>query len=245
VSLRVVVTALLFVGCDRTTRVEGTVEIVGRSDHAGIAVRSENGNCNALTDANGAFAMDCRRGPMNVDVQLDSMPHFPLATTVDVPMAPFSIGTWALTPQPESDGLWWASDQGVLALPRTHLVRAGEQGEKSYCLDVNTQTDDKTVSPGSVFFIDQHAPPWKLFRLDDDGCAQRWRWHAGDWRVTASDAPEATVEHLPNALVHHFALPAGQYFVADWTEGRLTPERPQSTSTGEKRYLGAVIVVPE
>jgi hypothetical protein len=216
------------------------------SAHAGIAVRSENGDCSALTDPSGAFAMDCLRGPITMDAELHAMPHFPLANTVDVPVAaPFSIGTWALTPQPSADGLWWASDQGLLALARTHLTRSGDRGEKSYCLGENTQTEHTVTSAGSVYLIDQDASPWKLFRLDEEGCAQRWRWHAGDWRITASDTPEGSVEHLPNASVHHFALPAGQYFVADWTDGRLTPDGPQTTAAGEKRYLGAVMVVAE
>ncbi len=245
-SLRVAVTALLLVGCDRTTRVEGTIEIVGMSAQAGIAVHSVDGQCSALTDASGAFAMDCRRGPITVGVELDSLLHYSLAKTVDVPVeGPLSVDTWTLIPKAPDDGLWWVSDQGVLALPRTHLVRTGDRGEKSYCLNADTQAEDRTPLAGSIHFIDQEAPPWKLFRLDEEGCAQRWHWHAGDWRITASDAPEGSVEHLPNAKVHHFALPAGQYFVADWTHGRLTPDRPHTTTIGEKRYLGSVIMVAE
>ena len=84
-SLRVVVTALLLVGCDRTTHVEGTVEIVGMSALSGIAVHSEDGHCSAVTDASGAFAMDCRPGLITVDIAVDSVPHYALSTTVDVP----------------------------------------------------------------------------------------------------------------------------------------------------------------
>jgi hypothetical protein len=246
VSLRAVVTALTLVGCDQTTRIEGIVEVVGMPTQAGIAVRSEDGQCSALTDESGSFAMDCRRGLILVNVALDSTPHYPSAHSVEVLRTEsLSIGLWTLTPQPPTDGLWWVGAQGLLPLARTHLVRTGDRGAKSYCLDAGSQTSGQTAAPGNVYFVDQQAPDWKLFRLDDDGCAQRWRWHAGDWRITSSDEPEASVEHLAKAKLHHFALPAGRYFVADWADGRLTPDRAQTTTAGEKRYLGAVFVVAE
>lgn len=207
----------------------------------GAVVTLSDTSCDDKTDALGAYRVACR--PDHHTVIVSAEDYFPGHHTVDGrERVPHLQDPIALIATPPSDGLWFAHGAGWQTPTPGFLSRTADSQTKLYCLVVD-ESPANLLSAGPVRILDQQASPWRLFRLDDAGCAQHFAWRAGAWRVEQSNEPETPATPLGSGQLHTVALEPGEYFVADWSSDRFEIDAEQTAVAAAKRYAGARLVV--
>jgi len=186
----------------------------------GVTITAEGGVAPVVTDTTGRYVLEASSGQRTLTfTHPDFFSH---SETVQVASdAATELPQRALIRTPDGTGLYVLSGTEVLPLPAARLKRQTRsvQGSKlrSYCISGPKGTATP-VPAGETQFVDMTASPWRLFKLDSDGCAYRdARDPAGRWVVQYRDKPAVVPSHTQsNAAFTAATLAEGTYFVADW-----------------------------
>jgi hypothetical protein len=214
----------LLVACD--VELTGSVTDERGAPVGGAVLAAER--CNAVTDDAGAFRVRCERGD-----------HHFLVSHPTYAGAALSIGATGLFSPPPAAAVLraWPAGAGLYLepdyapLPTPGLVRTREGNEQRFCIPADVALPQ--ARPGASLF-DVHDTEWRLYRLDEAGCALRLTSADGGtfWSPTAS-----RVEIAPDLIAeghYRVRLPEapGRYVAAPWLDGFFVP-RPDAPETWE------------
>ena len=131
-----------------------------------------------------------------------------MSATVEVEReAATLMPTTTLIRTPKDSGLYVLKGADVLPLPTARLKRETKTIEgtkrRRYCI-TGPRGKALPVPAGDTQFLDVNAAPWRLFKLDVDGCAYKdakdtkGRWQEPRAKRATQQLPSNT-EHLPHA----------------------------------------------
>lgn len=214
----------LLAGC--AVELTGSVTDLAGAPVEGARVQAEG--CEAVSAADGSFRVRCERALHRFAV---SHPAYAGASMeIDA--------TGLLSPEPESVMLRaWPTEPGLYIepdyrpVPAPGLARTATAEEQRYCLPAGAEVG---TAPAGTALFDVHEVEWRLYRLDEEGCALRLHTRDGGtyWSPTATRVELAPVE----LATGHFRVPlpaeAGRYVAVPWMEGFFVP-RAGSTELWE------------
>ena len=241
VAQRAIVLCLAMgIGCSRMS-VEGTVLDGAGDPLSGALVALEDSPCDTRTDPDGHFWLSCAPSQYLLSISLPG--HHSETVPMQVPdRIAYTAPALVLLPEAPSDGLWQLDGTAYTPFEQGALQRTATDRKKAYCL-APEDSPSHTLLGGSLRLLDQRATAWKLFRLDEEGCAQRLVWRTGAWRIDSSNEPVSIEQRLGEGHLYSFDLEVGEYFLADWGLGRFAQDAERSASAGDKRYSGAHLIV--
>lgn len=214
---------LWLLGCD--VQLSGTVTNPAGQPVAGAELVS--GDCRAVTDATGAFLTRCARGTYRFDVTHPTHAPGVLSTDAGGALSP-PPGAVTLVPWPTEPGLYL--EPGLEPLARVALVRTAAPDEQKFCVATTggeAPPADAAAEPLSLSLFEVRAVDWRLFALDDEGCALRLRRPPGTtwWQPSGERLAEASRTSLaPGRDRVTLSLPPGRYVAAAWYDGFLVPD---------------------
>ncbi len=206
---------VVFVSC--------TVELSGSvTDLDGAAVggaRLQAPGCEAVSNAAGAFRVRCERALHRFAVTHPTYAGATLEIDATGLLAP-EASRASLRAWPSEPGLYL--EPSYAAVPSPGLVRTATPTEQRFCVPAEAVLP---VAPAGTALFDVHDVEWRLYRLDEDGCALRLSTRDGGtyWSPTATQ-----VEVTPTPLADgHLRVPLpaepGRYAAAPWMAGFFVP----------------------
>lgn len=229
----------LLAGCAQMSIDGQVVDVVG-APVAGAVVTAVGSTCQTVTGPQGRFSLPCKPGRYTVAVSAEGH-HDAEQTLSAMDREPHDIGVVELVNMPRSEGLFRMVGTDFLRLDPGWLGRNADEQTKAYCLREEDSAVN-TVSTGLRLY-ERAADDWRLFRLDEEGCAQRLVWRAGAWRVESQDPVEPERRVLGTDILNQFELTSGRYFLADWPSGRFRPDATRGPEQ-DKRFSGHLLIVP-
>ncbi len=208
-------------------------------------------NCMTSTDKDGRYSLNCAQtsdaenckddaedcSAITLDFKLQG--YFP---GLDQPAAGKEAST-TLHTMPTESGLYLKAGNKHDPMVRGTLTRSLELSDKggksrTYCVSRELGTSNRVNGTTMSIFSNQ-AKSWRVFRLDQDGCAYRdARNPQGKWNVEYRDNPAVIVEPIDNGQDwSEIEVEPGEYFLADW-EGFFVP-----TEKGGHQYGGTWVQV--
>jgi len=224
------------------TRPAITGEVVDNTGRplAAAAIVLTGSRSHTRSSVDGQFRLPCALGTYDLVVSQegfhDTTRHVDVETRAD-----HSAGTFTLTPSIPGDWVWALIGATPTALSPGSLIRRADPAHKTFCLVNDDSPALSTTSPFTL--MTRAAAPWTLLRLDAEGCAQHMTWHLGRWREDQRDAPVPQTQTLGEEKRHVFTLPAGEYVIADWPDGRFRADAEASSRSGERRFVGARLTI--
>jgi hypothetical protein len=211
----------LLAGC-KTATLTGDVRATTGAPIAGA--RLDSPGCEAVSDETGAFRVACPAGTRTFRV---SHPAYLDATWVvsgEAGLREAHVGAVELAPIPAEPGLWLPSPGQIERLPDAPLRRTERAGEQRWCMD-SAAGEPTVLPPGAARLLDNHAVDWRVFRLDDYGCAYRLRRSVGGaWIFDAEQVAVGEGEARgPGRAWVELALAPGDYAIVEWYDGFLVP----------------------
>lgn len=175
--------------------------------------------CAAVTGADGSFRTRCERTQHSFVVSHPD--HQSAALDVEPGKPPPSV---VLPAWPVDAGLYLVRPGNVSPLPTAVLVHTASPTEERWCLGDAVPTE---VSAGKVVLFDVHDVEFRIYRLDDEGCAFRMKpGQASYWSWSADRVTEASRETITTGRDKvTLDLSAGDYAIAEWFDGFLVPEK--------------------
>ena len=242
---------LSFIGCGPDTITGRVVDSDGRA-LANVQVTALGApNCMTTTNAEGRYSLNCLDTSSEKDcgnstedcpqtlLDFKLQGHFPGSTQ---PVVGENTST-TMHAMPVEAGLYLKRGNSTDAMVRGALTRAlklTDEGGKSrtYCVARELGTSNRVNGTTMSIFSNQ-TTTWRVFRLDQAGCAYRdARNPQGKWNVEYRDNPAVTVDAINDGQAwSEIEVEPGEYFLADW-EGFFVP-----TEVGGNRYGGTWIQV--
>lgn len=232
-------------GCSELV-VEGVLHDGAGVPLEGAQVSLSGAPCQGLTNADGRFAFTCEPGVYTVNLE---KPGYVPATLNDRTLARGErndLGAHRLIEIPKEKGLFRIEGGVAHPLEPGRIVRtmggSGVDAFKHYCLPPDSPAG-APVAAGALQLIDHGAPPWRAFRLDEEGCAYKISPSSADrWDVDFSDNPDLNERSIgADAKLVTVTLDGGRLFLADWNKGFFT--RIESTEEGREGYSGYLLDV--
>jgi hypothetical protein len=222
-------------------QIEGRVVDGLGQEIAGAQISAPGVEMPAQTDDAGRFVLAISPGPQHLTINHPD--YFSLSVAVEVAREDATLmPTTTLIKAPKDSGLYVLNGADVLSLPTARLKRETKTLEgtkrRRYCITA-PRGEALPVPPGETQFLDLNAAPWRLFKLDVDGCAYKDAKDTnGRWVVQYRDKPAVTQTRTSGQAAFSAAtLDEGAYFVADW--GGFFVTDPDS----EEHYTGRLIRV--
>ena len=211
---------LSFVIACQPSQISGTVLDSAGNGVSGVTVSIEGTNSTDVTTADGVYQLDLRAGEVIINVQHPDF--FSRIHTIQIDeSAPRQLKPTVLVRKPADNGLFVLQDASLLPLRLGSLTRdtqtKGPAKKRRFCLD-RTKSEATPLPVGRARLADKNASPWRLFRLDGDGCAYRdARDSNGRWVVEYRDRPDLVQQSRDDGIaLHDVQLAKGEYFIADW-----------------------------
>lgn len=233
--------ALLFSVACSTTSVEGRVTDRTNAPIAGASVSTPSEGCEAISAADGGFRIECPPGQWRLNTSREGyLSHSQELSVVDGERV--SLPPIALVAVPSETGLYALIDDEFKALQPAILNRATDQNgvakRRRFC--VNRETERATTAAaGKLSVLEQGTVGWRMFRMDNDGCAYRdAKTREGHWVVEHQQQPEVDSAALnKSATMHQLSLDPGHYFVAHWAGFFAPTEGNPEAYTGHWIHL--------
>lgn len=217
---------LLLAGCDRTT-IEGEVLTLAGAPARGAQVSALAAECAAIVGEDGRFSMPCTAGEHLLRIHREGAIEQQERVRA-LPGEALDIGRRVLVTEPPAPGLFLVDGEALRDLPPAWLARTVQDGRvrtRRYCL---TRQDSATTSlaAGEHTLLDNQAPGWRPFRLDEEGCAYRdQRDDRARWVVTWKQVAPVEERALDaERALARLRLDPGDYFIATWDQGFFTPD---------------------
>jgi len=238
-----VATSLMTVGCARMA-IDGQVTDVAGEPIVGAMVTAVGGaQCQTQTDETGAFELVCK--PLHYEIHIGKHGYIPevLENFDASERKRYEMGKRTLIKIPATRGLTRFKGNEYVGMERGWLTRdtaGGPTGYRNYCVDPAAPAN--RLAAGMSPFFDYESEGWKVFRVDEEGCAYRMSpdpARKGKWKVDYADRPKWETRQLEEGKdIVIMELPPGRYFIADWGRGFFTKG---TLPDGQKGYLGYVV----
>ncbi len=233
---------LLLTACD-PEQINGSVIDGSGQPIDGVSVSIEGTSFETTTNNNGSFSLDFTPGEKSITIHHPNF--FDRVLTIDLTDSKSkTLKPTVLVKNPTEDGLFVLHNDALMSLGEGILMRdtqrLGPAKKRRFCLD-KEKSKPNAVPAGSTRLADKNARPWRLFKLDGDGCAYRDAKDArGRWVVEYRERPTLGQQRRDDGIaLHDVTLGKGEYFIADWA-GFFVPE-PEN----EGRYSGRWIRVED
>jgi len=221
--------------------VEGLVVDAKGQPIEGVNIGTGKTQCDGKTTSNGRFSLRC--GSALNGLVFSHSDYFQQTIPLEREQEKHPrVPTTTLVQIPRTDGLFFFKDKRFVDLKDGSLFRTtqqqGQAKRRRYCVDKEASTPNP-IKAGMTRFADKNAPPWRLFRLDEAGCAYRdAKDTEGRWVVEYKNRPTLARDAMDDGLVIiEGTLDIGEYFLADWS-GFFVP-----TPTEDAHYSGRWIRV--
>ena len=221
--------------------VDGEVVDATGAPVSDVQIAVQHTACAATTTRTGRFSLACEPGKLDLSFSHPEFFSHQIAVTT-LPRAAQTLPKTTLVRRPTKAGLYIFDNDRYISLSTGMLRRdtqtKGAAKRRSYCLDRSASTPNATAT-GPARFADKNAKPWRLFRLDAQGCAYRDARDAkGRWVVEYRDRPALSREASGDGMaIVEGQLDKGDYFLADWS-GFFVEDAPD-----QGRYTGRWIRV--
>jgi len=228
--------SILLAGCTQMA-IDGKIVDVSGQPLADVRITAIEGNCMTTSGVDGKFALTCPPGDYSLVIDKDG--YIELKVEISAPgHERYDLGKKVMVKIPDEHGLFLFQADAYVPLKRAYLTRTIEEADggttRRYCLEAQ-DSEPNELAAGQQELFDNQTPGWRAFTLDEQGCAYRDRKdeHA-HWEVLYKEKPESVERQLePGKKVAVLALPAGNYFIADWDQGFFTTDEQD-----KKRYTG-------
>ncbi len=196
-----------------------------------VSVHATGTLCQTTADAEGRFSLGCKEGEQ-FDVAIAQTGYVSKSIPIDgTAGTTFDLGAQALIKIPESDGLFLLTE-GNYTAPERGLLLRNTQGPKgasthmAYCLDVSNSKPN-VVPAGNLALYSKNADDWRVWTLDDEGCAYRKERLDTRWKQTYGDKLAVKREEVQNQheLVTMPVAKGANYVIADWHAGFFNEEK--------------------
>ncbi len=235
--------ALSVTGCSRMA-IDGQVADVAGEPIVGAMVSAVGGaQCQSQTDETGSFELVC--SPQHYEIHIGKTGYIPevLEDFDASERKRYEVGKRTLIKIPSERGLTRFKGNEYVAMERGWLEKStagGKSGYRHYCLKGDVPVN--TLVAGLNPFFDYESEGWKVFRLDDEGCAYRMSpdpTGKRKWKVDYADRPTWETRELETGKdIVIMDLPAGRYFIADWNKGFFSKGK---LADGQEGYLGFLV----
>ncbi len=227
-------------GCSRMA-IDGKVADVAGQPIVGAMVSAVGGaQCQTATGVDGTFELVC--APQHYELHIGKAGYVPkVKPDFDASERKrYDVGTLTLIKIPDTRGLTRFKGNEYVPMDRGWLTKKtapGQGGFRHYCLPDGVPAN--RLAAGHSPFFDYESEGWKVFRLDDEGCAYKMSpdpARRGKWKVDYADRPKWETQRLEEGKeIVIMALTPGRYFVADWAKGFFTKGK---LADGTEGYLG-------
>lgn len=216
----------LLTGCGGITITGQVTDVTGAPLEGGmISVLASGTRCQTTADAEGRFSLGCTEGEQ-FDVAITQTGYVSKSIPIDGTQGTtFDLGAQALIKIPESDGLF-VLQEGNYTPPERGLLLRNTKGPKgasthmAYCLDV-ANSKPNVYEPGQLAMYAKRTDEWRVWKLDDEGCAYRKERLDTRWKQTYGEKAEVKREEVQSEqeLVTVTLEPGANYVIADWHAG--------------------------
>jgi len=201
-------------------RISGTVVDGTGQPISGVSVSIDGTAVSASTAENGQYALDFTPGDQVIKITHPR--YFERIHTIHLSeQKPHTLKPTVLVKKPTEDGLFVLKMDSPIPLGVGSLTRdtqrQGPAKKRRFCLDKD-KSKPNALSAGPARFADKNARPWRLFKLDGEGCAYRdARDSQGRWVVEYRERPDLVQQDSEDGIaLHDVELDKGEYFIADW-----------------------------
>ena len=225
----------VLVACGSPT-VSGRVVDLSGQPIAGATVTNTTGAlCTTDTEADGSFALGCSGSDLRLAVVLDGWFSEEVAATGE---GDRSVPDVRLLKKPGEFGLYVVDGHEYRPFSEPgRVVRQVSGNQRTHRLKTEGMTPNVLPS-GEVILLDHSAEPWRLWRVRDDGVVhQEHKVDARRWQTDFGEQPKSEQERAHELSLLRLTLEPGDYFVADWPQGKF-----RKTST-DNEYAGRWIRV--
>lgn len=226
----------LLAACGRPT-VAGTVTDLEGAPLADARITVVGTLCQGATDAAGRFEVPCQGGEHRVAITQQGY----VSKQVDVTLSDgtHDLGAQALVRIPDGEGLFLFEGAGYATMAPSLLEERRSAAGRAWCWVEGGA--ENPVAAGRVPIFAKQAGDWRVFRLDEEGCARRLERQGAHWKVTYTERPEETTEAVgTEQAVHILSLTPGRYVVVPW-EGDFVEDRAASEG-GPDRFRAWLLV---
>lgn len=226
-------------GC-RSPELTGAVTDVSGNPISGAMITIIGTTCQQTTDALGSFSLPCRSGDWRVAVTSTGYISKELEFLAAESKA-IDAGNLVLIKIPKGEGLFLFDGNGYESLTTSSLKRQMNPTAKtkSFCINAEHSTP-YTRSAGSLPLYDKKHGDWRLWRLNDKGCAYTQHLKSGaklgGERV---DCKKKSID-FENAI-YICDLIAGDYFIANWRNGFFVESA--SSSKTNRLFSGYHLII--
>ena len=205
--------------------IDGEVVDAAGNPVVGARVGAVGSLCEAQTDDAGKFAFECTPGPYDLSITMPGYVGEAVPTVQATERKRYDVGRRLLVKVPEQEGLLVFDGQDYRALTPGRLERraggVGAKAFKHYCLSDKESPANPFGAGPQPFFDNRTDGKWRVYRLDEDGCAYRMSPKSDtQWGIDYAERltpTTKTVEQGRDIVV--MDLQPGRYFVADWEAG--------------------------
>jgi hypothetical protein len=206
-------------GCSETV-IDGRVVDARDMPLAGVNITAAGTVCSTVSDASGAFALECEPGSHTIVVSAAGYTSDEFTQSAPE-KEHYDSGSHRLVRIPEHRGLHLFIDSAYTQMKsgrlRRELVEAGPIMHRSVCLD-RERSEANTVEAGTHSLFDYEHSGWRPFKLDGNDCAYRDRKDEKHrWSEVYKNKPPYEVQEFNEGRsIVQVDLSPGEYFIADW-----------------------------
>ena len=204
--------------------------------------------CQEHTDEQGFFELKCKqKGAVQVAISQTgyvskSIEWVPSATKQT------DLGKVHLIKIPTEQGLFLFDGASYKTMQPGHVQRnvtSGSSVEKNYCIARDRSSENRRPA-GTIPLFDNEHDGWRIWKLDDEGCAWRMRCKNSRSKCEAvyrerMRGEERQLEDAKRIVL--VDLQPGEYFIADWSAGIFVKNKAISEETGEDLYSGFHLII--
>lgn len=221
---------LWLLGCGRPT-VSGRVLNVSGQPIAGATVTNTTGAlCSTDTIEDGSFGLTCPGSDLRLAVVLDGWFSEEVAATGE---GDRSVADVHLLKKPREYGLYVISGSDYVPLSEPGRVVRQLSGNTRVHRLKRDGMQPNVVPAGASIWVDHSAEPWRMWRVREDGVVhEEHKVHDGRWETDFGEQPKSEQERTHDLSLLRLTLEPGDYFVADWPQGKFRKTK------ADKEYSG-------
>ena len=219
-------------GCSTPTITGQVVDVVGQPVEGAMITNTTGALCTTESGADGKFALGCAGENLLLAVVLDGW-----FSQEAKAMGAFDeeLGQIRLVRKAPALGLWrWEGGNWVGMGESGRAKRAQTVDSRSYTLEKKASAENK-LSSGKMVLLDDSADDWRLWRIRDDGLIHKETApEPNRWETAYGEQPKMTYEEVEGGRdLITVDLTAGQYFLADWTNGGFNRHKKDGNYKGK------------
>ncbi len=219
--------------------ITGTVTDRAGTPQPGTIVNLQTTRHQVSTDETGAFKLPAEEGKFTMAVAQTGF----VTEEVEVDLTDGEskdVGTIQLIKVPDTKGLKVFVAPDFVEMQPGRAYRSMWGGNyypegKDTCVDKQfSKANEAKADEGMLFDNDAHD--WRIWKLDEWGCAERLvkDIETGRWSEEWAEQAKPTVRKLsPEQAVVHLDIPAGEYFITEWFNGGFVKDK-------HEKYVGPV-----